>query len=127
MPRRPSAKQLAKAEERFKVAATNYFIGLGVRPGHFYEYELDTPAGLLHISIYGCWVATRFDDPKRGSVVTKAIGVRCNPYSGKWNHWYADGTLAALDPDLVIPNLSYYFGKLLTSEPIPARADVLTT
>ena len=126
MQRRPSAKQLAKAEERFKNAVTTYFVGLGVRPGRFYDYELDTPAGLLHISINGCWVATRFDDPKRGSVVTEAIGVRCNPYSGKWNHWYGLGTIDSLDPDTVIPNLAYYFDKLLAWQSTPAPADVLS-
>ena len=125
MPRRPTAKQKEKAESRFKEAVTAYFIGLGVRPGRFYEYELNTPAGLLHISIHGGWVATRFDEPKRGTVFTSAIHVPCNPYSGKWNHWYCDGTIAALDPDLVIRNISYYFDKLLAWEPVACPADVV--
>ena len=82
MPRRPSAKQLAKAQERFKTALTDYIISKGARPGRFYDHELDTPAGLLHVSVYGDWIATRFDDVEAGRRFTRTVA-RLQPVQRK--------------------------------------------
>jgi hypothetical protein len=34
-----------QAQQRFKTVVTGYLVSLGARPGSFYDYELDTPAG----------------------------------------------------------------------------------
>ena len=82
LPRRKS-KRLLNAEAKFKAAVTNYQSRLGARPGRWYQFELDTPAGLLHVSVYDAWLATRFEDVKRGTEFTTACGRASNPYSGK--------------------------------------------
>ncbi len=68
MPRRPSAKQLAKAQERFKTALTDYIISKGDHdPDAFTITNLTRLPGLLHVSVYGDWIATRFEDVDAGS------------------------------------------------------------
>ena len=120
MPRRPHPKRLAKAQEQFKAAVVTYLESLGARPSSFYDLELDTPAGLLRLSVYGDWVATRFDDVKRAAAITKAIGRPCNPFSGKWNYCYFNGSIDSLDPDSVILYLSFHFDRLLNCDAIAA-------
>ncbi|MGD0900314.1 MAG: hypothetical protein ABR915_20980 [Thermoguttaceae bacterium] len=117
---RPKSKRLLKAEERFQAAVTTYIVSLGARPGMFYDYELDTPVGVLHISVYGDWVATRFADPARGTEFTKTCGHACNPYSGKWNFHFGDGTAASLAPETVLPQLDHFFDCLLHWEAVAA-------
>jgi hypothetical protein len=118
MPRRPHPKRLAKAQEQFKAAVTTYFESIGARPSDFYDLELDTPAGLLHLSVYDNWVAGRFNDVKLATALTKKIGRPCNPYSGKWNFHYFDGNIESLNPDAVIADLSFYINWLLNSESV---------
>ena len=117
---RPRPKRLVRAQERFKAAVTTYLDSIGARPGHFYDYEMDTPAGLLHLSVYDDWVATRFDDVKQATTATKTIGRPCNPFSGKWNFHYFDGSVESLNPNQVILDLSFYVDKLLHWEPSPS-------
>jgi hypothetical protein len=119
MPRRIT-KRLLKAREKFIAAVTTYLESIGTRPGGFYDLELDTPAGLLNLSVYEDWVATRFEDVERAATITKAIGRPCNPYSGKWNFHYYDGTVESLNPDEVILDLSFFFDKLLNWEAVAA-------
>ena len=111
--RRPSEKQLLKARERFQAALTAYIVGKGARPGRFYDHEIDTPAGLLHITVYGSWIATRFDDVALGRAFTETCGSSSNPYSGKWNHHFGDGTVASYEPDSALAHFGYYFERLL--------------
>ena len=117
MTRHPNSRRFLQAQERFKAAVTAYIVSLGARPGRFYDYEIDTPAGLLHISIFGNWVATRFDDLALWRAFTASFGCPCNPYSGKWNHHFFNGTIASLHPDKVLPQLRYYFELLMAWEP----------
>jgi len=116
MPRRAKSKRLVKAEERFTAAVTKFITDLGARPGRFYDYELDTPAGLLHMSVHETWLATRFDDVAKGKAFTATCGTSSNPYSGKWNFHFGDGTADSLHPDRVFPQLRYYFETLMTWE-----------
>jgi len=109
-----SAKQLLKAQERFKAALNEFVVSKGARPGQFYNYELDTPAGILHLSVYDDWIACRFDDVARGRVATEACGSSCNPYSGKWNFHFSEGTA----PDAVIAHFGYFLGRLLSLQPV---------
>jgi len=113
---RKTSKRLVKAEERFVTAVTKFIMDLGARPGRFYDYELDTPAGLLHISVHDTWLATRFDDVALGTAFTKTCGCSCNRFSGKWNFHFGDGTADSLHPDRVLPQLRYYFETLMTWE-----------
>jgi hypothetical protein len=117
---RPKSKRLLKAQEKFKAAVTAYRDSIGARPGHFYDYEMDTPAGLLHLSVYDDWVATRFDDVKQATTATKTIGRPCNPFSGKWNFHYFDGSVKSLKPEVVLPQLDYFLDRLLHSERLAA-------
>ncbi len=120
MPRRPTAKQLEKAQEIFKAAVTTYLDSIGARPSTFYNLELDTPAGLLRLSVYDDWVATRFDNVALGKAFTATCGRPCNPFSGKWNWHYFDGTIESLNPDAVILDLSFYIDWLLNWESVAA-------
>ena len=70
MSRHRKSKSLLKLEERFQAGVTAYLETLGARAGRFYKLELDTPAGLLHISVYGDWIACRFDDVDLGKRFT---------------------------------------------------------
>jgi hypothetical protein len=113
MPNPRKSKRLLKAEERFKSAVTNFIVSLGARPGRFYEYELDTPVGLLHLTVYDNWLATRFEEVARGSAFTKTCGCSSNPYSGKWNFHFGDGTAGSLHPDSVLRHLDFYFDRIM--------------
>ena len=109
MPNPRKSKRMLKAEEQFKSAVTEFIVGLGARPGRFYEYELDTPAGLLHLTVHDDWLATRFDDVARGTAFTKTCGCSSNPYSGKWNFHFGDGAASSLDPETVLRHLDFGF------------------
>jgi len=109
MIRRRRTKRQLKAEQRFMEAVTDYIVGLGARQGSFYQYQLDTPAGLLHLSVHENWLATRFDDVDRGRAFTVSCGRSSNPYSGKWNFHYCD----SLDTQVVLADLRYWFGRLM--------------
>jgi hypothetical protein len=113
MPRRPNAARLAKAQDKFKAAVTNYIVELGARPGRFYDHELDTPAGLLHLSVHDNWLATRFDDVARATAFTKTCRCPSNPYSGKWNFHFGSSSAEMLAPETVVPQLAYYFDALM--------------
>jgi len=113
---RTKSKRQVKAEERFKTAVTEFIVNLGARPGSFYDYELDTPAGLLHLSVHDTWLATRFDDVAKGKAFTTTCGLACNPYSGKWNFHLSDGGTEVLHPDRVLPHLRFYFERLMAWE-----------
>jgi len=115
--RRKSQRRL-KVEQRFNEAVAEFFTGLGARPGSFYDQELQTPAGLLHVSIHDTWVATRFDDVPQGRAFSESCGRPCNPYSGKWNHHYPD----CLHPDVVIADLRFWFDRLMNWTPEEAPA-----
>ena len=114
---RRKTKRLLKAEEDFKTVVTNYIVGLGARPGRFYQFEMDTPAGLLYLSVYEDWLATRFDDVKRGTAFTQTCGQSSNPYSGKWNFHFGDGTTGSLASEAVMPYLDDQFDLLMHWEP----------
>jgi len=105
-------KRGRKAQQRFREAVTEFFKDLGVQPGRFYDLELDTPAGLLQISIYDSWVATRFDNLVLGKVFTSSCGRPCNPYSGKWNFHYPK----TLTPEVAISDLRFWFRFLMDWE-----------
>ena len=119
---RPNSQRFLKAQERFTKAVTKLFQSLGARPGRFYDSEMDTPAGLLHLTVYGNWVATRFDDVALGRAFTESCGCPCNPYSGKWNFHFFDGTAASLDPGVVLPHLNYFFDHLMAWKDEPSHA-----
>jgi hypothetical protein len=116
MQRRAKSKRLVKAEQRFVTAVTEFILSLGAKSGSFYDYELDTPAGLLHISVHETWLATRFDDVARGVAFTKTCGYSSNPFSGKWNFHFGDGSAESLHPDRVLLQLRYYLEALMNWE-----------
>jgi hypothetical protein len=97
MARRRKSKRLLQLEDQFKATVNSYLATLGARPGRFYQLELDTPAGSLHVSVYGDWIACRFDHVELGKHFTRFCGPACNPYSGKWNFIY--GITGPFDPD----------------------------
>jgi hypothetical protein len=113
MIRRRKSERNLKAERRFVEAVTEFVIGLGARPASFYDYEMDTPAGLLRVTVYETWVATRFDDVGLGRAFSESCGRSCNPYSGKWNFHYADSH----PTEVVIADLRFWFDRLLSWKP----------
>ena len=117
MPRRPNAKKLDQAKVRFKSALTAYIISEGAQPSDFYEYEIATPAGRLWITIYETWIACRFDDVELGKRFTESCGSSCNPYTGKWNFHFSEGTVESLDPEMAIAHFGFFLGQLICWEP----------
>ncbi|MCA9124944.1 MAG: hypothetical protein H6822_06565 [Planctomycetaceae bacterium] len=118
MPRRSRSKRLERAIDRFKEELTAFIESKGATAGRFYEHKIETPAGLLHISINEGWIATRFEDVGAGNAFTKSCGVPCNPYSGKWNFHYPIDSVTSIDPRHVIADFGYYLGRLLEWESI---------
>jgi hypothetical protein len=64
-------------------------------PGRMYEFQLTTRCGMLGLSVeenltegHGS-VMCRFAEPDRAKGQTYQS---CNPFTGKWNHHYFDGT-----------------------------------
>ena len=93
---------LKKQRRLFLDQATRLLLDLGARRdgGETYEFTLQTKAGLLRLhpeedrldglgTAFAC-----FDDPQAAREL-----VRCNQFSGKWNHHYFEGwtAQAALD------------------------------
>ncbi|MDY0166632.1 MAG: hypothetical protein RBS80_08820 [Thermoguttaceae bacterium] len=108
-----TSRRQSKAERRFIEAVTQFVLSLGGRPGSFYDYELDTPAGLLNVSVHDNWVATRFDDVAMGRAFSEAYDRACNPYSGKWNFHFPSG----YTPELAVAELRFWFDKLMSWRP----------
>lgn len=103
-------------KQRFVKAATELLKARGARPSTVlsgcYEWELDTPSGLVLFSVQECTVKEflggvfgRFDKVEMG----KAFG--CNPYSGKWNHDYFDVTV-----EDALRDLDYQLRRLFKQE-----------
>jgi hypothetical protein len=111
MSRHRKSKRLLNLEERFEAGVTTYLATLGARPGRFYKLELDTPAGLLHVSVYGDWIACRFDDVDLGRRFTHFCAPACNPYSGKWNFIY--GISGQFDPDQALAEFRRHVERLM--------------
>ena len=73
MARGQITKRLARAHAAFKQAVTAYIVSKGARRvDQFYDFEIDTPAGLLGISVWDDAIMTRFSDVGRG----KSLHVR---------------------------------------------------
>lgn len=124
MAQKKTSKQLAKAYSAFRQAVTEYIIGLGAVKGSFYDYELTTPAGLLHLSVWDTTLMTRFDDVDRAKHLTASCSQSCNPYSGKWNFHFSNDP-DSLRPDAVLSHLRHYLDALMSwREPVPASANV---
>lgn len=92
------------------------------------EYELDTPAGLLRITIYAdidgaVWIAQKFDDVERARAFAGNFGDMFSRIAGKWNfHWGDHDPASVADPDFIV----WYTGQvewLLSQPPVPAPTD----
>ena len=92
------------------------------------EYELDTPAGLLHIHVYAdidgaVWIAQKFDDVERAKAFAGNFGDMFNRHSGKWNfHWGDHDPATVADPEMLV----WYSGQvswLLSQPPAPAPTE----
>ena len=96
-------------------------VGARTTPSGYYDFELDTPLGLLgirRIDVEYCHVFACFDNP---SLASYYIGcgdfasyyAGCNDYSGKWNfHFNRD-----YSPEDVIQLLSHRFRLVLDAKP----------
>jgi len=104
-------------DDGFRFTVTDFLLSLGARPGTFYRYELDTPAGLLHLSVHERWLATRFENVAMGTQFSESCGRPCNPFSGKWNVCYDESD----DIEMILAELFYWFGLLMRWEPDPCH------
>lgn len=64
----------------FQQKITELILSLGATKSNSYFYQLETDFGLLLISPYEDWIATRFDDISR-----VPLSIKINRWSGKWN------------------------------------------
>ena len=118
------SKRTQQYRRRFTTAVTAYIKSLGAQPATFYDWVLATPAGPLRISVYGNWVATRFDDVEKGLRFSTGCGSgACNRHSGKWNFHFNDGT-SLCD---VLSILRFYIDQLLAWEPAQSADNAATT
>jgi len=100
-----------KDREQFVKQATQLLLDLGAtqEEGGAYSFSLQTKAGRLRIQVTENTtkgpgsVFTRFDDPKAAKEL-----VDCNAATGKWNHYFFEGTVEA-----AIDNLSFWLKKVM--------------
>jgi hypothetical protein len=111
MSRNRKSKRRLQLEERFRAGATVCLENLGDQAGRFYKLELDTPAGLLRLSVYGDWIACRFDDVEFGKRFTHCCDPAGNPYSGKRN--FINGISGPFDPDQSLANFRNHLEQLM--------------
>jgi hypothetical protein len=105
-----------KDRERFVKQATQLLLSLGAahEEDGAYSFTLETKAGLLRLQVTENTtsgpgtVFTRFDDPEAAREL-----VDCNPASGKWNHFFFDGTV-----ETAIESLSFWL-KIIMPEQSP--------
>ena len=118
MARGQITKRLARAHAAFKQAVTKYIVSKGARRvDQLYDYEIDTPAGLLGISVWDDAIMTRFSDVDRGKSFTSTVGLPCNPFSGKWNFHFANDP-TSLEPNAVLAHFGLYLERLLAWEQV---------
>ena len=100
-----------KDRERFVNQATQLLLDLGAKEEQnlTYDFTLQTKVGPLWLQITENTtkgpgtVFTRFADPE----AAKAL-VDCNPHSGKWNHFFFEGTV-----ETAIKDLTFWLRKVL--------------
>lgn len=100
-----------KDRERFVKEATQLLLSLGAKEeeGSGYPLTLQTKAGLLRLQVTENTtsgpgtVFTRFDNPKAAREL-----VDCNEFSGKWNHYFFEGTV-----EYAIESLSFWLKQVM--------------
>lgn len=117
MARHLSPQQLEKAFDQLNAAFLNHLQTLDLRENpnskSSYRWVLETPAGELMVSIHDGAVFTRFEDLDRANRFCASAGKHCNRYTGKWNFHYSTETKESLEPDNCVPDLAYWFGRLM--------------
>lgn len=78
-------------------------------PGSSRDYQVETPAGPLAVSIYDDWLACVFDNVELA--LTKNLGGSLNQFSGKWN-WHGADQLKWFQLQL-----DHLFGEDVVSNP----------
>jgi len=86
-------KRIRLACERFQRTVLEFITSKGATPGSFYDFEIETKAGNLHLTPYDTWVACRFDDVERARTIVGNDG-RLNRCSGKWNFHFSHDEIA---------------------------------
>lgn len=92
--RKRTSKKQRVAGERFQRAVTDYLTSIGATPSEFYAFQIETKAGMLRVTPYEDWIATRFDDPARAKSVLGDEVRWLNPHSGKWNFHFHDDDIS---------------------------------
>lgn len=94
--RKRTPAQTKKWHRLFQAAAVKHLEARGAEPEEDYAgakaYSLETPAGTLRVTIFEGWLACRFLDVGKAKEVLLVGDDRLNPYSGKWNWHFLDGT-----------------------------------
>lgn len=92
-------RKQTEACARFVERLRSVLLELGCRDAarSYYQYELETLAGPLRLSVHPCsaragaWVATMFAEPKRATALLgRGLVGDPNPHTGKWNHYFFD-------------------------------------
>lgn len=115
---RQKSKHPEKLRARFRDRVREYLASVGAREGRFYDLELPTPAGLLHLSVRDDWIACRFEDVSLGRLFTSSCGRHCNPHSGKWNFHF--GTNSSFDPEQALAEFRLFLDQLLNWQAMAA-------
>ncbi len=91
-------KKLLAARAAFKNRVSNFVKAIGaVECDGTYRFKVDTPIGLMQISLWDSAIMCRFDDVEQATPYTRRhTSQSCNPYSGKWN-WHFDDNADTLN------------------------------
>jgi hypothetical protein len=80
------------AEAHFDAIVAEYMASIGAKPSLKRTWQVETTAGTLHVSTYGSWIATLFEDVEKARLLGLVRGAF---YNGKWNHHYGTGAAEA--------------------------------
>lgn len=75
----------------------------------WYEWSIQTSAGLLNINVYDTWLACRFDDVAAANRVLPGC---VNKFSGKWNHHFTYEELRTIKPEDLLGGFERQVKKL---------------
>lgn len=90
-------RMLEREKKKLTKLVTEHILKLGGKRGKTVfgdsvEMELTTKAGSLMVTTMGNWIACRFADVARATLVVHSNGYpgNMNPFSGKWNFHFRD-------------------------------------
>lgn len=120
-------RTLAKREAIFNDIVSEGLIDRGANPGDYlgYDWEIQTPAGPLSLSVHDTWVAGRFEavEPAIAYFVRDPhAGPTPHKYSGKWNFHFGPRFKSQKDARRAAKEYLFNLDRLLVIPVSPSNA-----